>query len=315
MIRHCTCAALPAAPTVHAIALADMDDLWGNAWGSPEDDARPKTWKISEKPRKDDPQEGDLAMPSWATGPGIRWDEPSDTQSSLWSNAHHSAQEWSLENPYGDIPLGDSPLAEPPGDNNSTVELPVEPESHSFSPLSPRVQHDDITPPSPSRERDPELSPSPTPSSHPRSPEPSRSSSPDAFGTFTIGAEHSDTPPFPTIEGPLGGQIGDNEWGSPWGSGSKDADGESAQVASDDTDEWESAKLRQLEMDRRVVRNSFLSTSLVLQRSAPVKPPELLSQIFLHLGEFAKDAWPETQDVAEEDWQRRWHSGMDVNGL
>jgi hypothetical protein len=48
---------------------------------------------------------------------------------------------------------------------------------------------------------------------------------------------------------------------------------------------------------------------------SPVKPPELLSQIFLHLGEFAKDAWPETQDMAEEDWQRRWHFGMDVDGL
>jgi hypothetical protein len=250
---------------IHAIALADMDDLWGNAWGTPDDDARPKTWKISEKSRKDDLQEDDLAMPSWSTGPGIRWDEPSDTQSSLWSNTHQSAQEWSLENPYGDVPLGDSRLTEPPGDNNSTVELPVEPESHSFSPLSPQAQHDDIIPPSPSKEPDPELSPSPIPSSHSRSPEPSRSSSPDAFGTFTIGAEHSDTALFPTIGDPLGGQIDDNEWGSPWGSGSKDADGESAQVAGDDTDEWESAKLRRLEMDRQVVRNSFLSTSLVLQ--------------------------------------------------
>jgi hypothetical protein len=45
------------------------------------------------------------------------------------------------------------------------------------------------------------------------------------------------------------------------------------------------------------------------------KPPELLSQILLHLEELTKDAWPETQDVAEEDWQKRWHSGMDVDGL
>ncbi|SRR6266478_1152342 len=232
-----------------------MDDLWGNAWGSPDDDTRPKTWTISEKPRNDDLQEDDLAMPSWSTGPGIKWDEPSDTQASLWSNAHHTAQNWSPENLYGDIPQGNSRIPEPQGDTNSTVELPVpfEPESHSFSSPSPRAQPDDITPPSPSREPDRESSPSPILSSLSRSPEPSPPSSPDAFGTFTIGAEHSDTAPFPTTGGPLGSQIDGNEWGSPWGSVSKDADEGSAQVASD---EWESAKLRQLEMNRRVVSNS-----------------------------------------------------------
>jgi hypothetical protein len=237
-----------------------MDDLWGNAWGSPEDDVKPTTWAISEKPRNDDFQEDDLAMPSWSTGPGIRWDEPSDIQTSLWSNAnaHHTAQDRPLEKSYDDIPLGDPGLAEPQGDDDTTVELPVEPESHSFSPPLPRTQHDDTTAPSPSRELDRELSPSPTPSSSSPSPspKPSPSSSLDAFGTFTIGAEHSDTAPFPTAGGPLGGQIDDNEWGSAWGSVPKGAEEASAQVASD---EWESAKLRQTEMDRRVVRKSFFS--------------------------------------------------------
>ena len=234
-----------------------MDDLWGNAWGSPEDDVKPSTWKISEKPRNDALQEDDLAMPSWSTGPGIRWDEPSDTVASLWSNAnvHHTAQDRTLDNSYDDISLGNSRLAEPQGNGNSTVELHVEPESHSFQPPSPPAQRDDITA-SPSREPDRELSPSPTPSSPSPSPspEPSPSSSVDAFGTFTIGAEHSDNAPFPTLEDPLGGQIDGNEWSSPWGSVPKDAEEGSEQVASD---EWESAKLRQLEMDRQVVRNSF----------------------------------------------------------
>lgn len=292
-----------------------MDDLWGNAWGSPEDDAKPSSWSTSKKPQNDDLQEDDLAVPSWSTGPGIQWDEPSsDNQSPLWSNGHHTAQDWSLGNTYGDVSLGDSHPAEPPGDlpedKNSTAELPVEPESHSISSPSPRAQCDDITSHFPSRELDGELSPSPTPSSP--SPEPSPPSSPDAFGTFTMGAEHSDTTPFPTTGGSLRGQMDNNEWGSPWGSVSKDVDEENTQFASD---EWESAKLRQLEMDRRVVRNSFLLTTLVLQRFAPAKPPELLSQILLHLEELTKDAWPETQDEAEEDWQRRWHSGMDVDGL
>ena len=235
-----------------------MDDLWGNAWGSPDDDASATTWPSSKKPQNDDHQEDDLAVPSWSTGPGIQWDQPSDTQSPLWSNAHHTAQDWSIEHPYGDISLENSRPAEPPGDlpedKNSKAESPIEPESHSFPPPLPRAQFDDITAHSPSRELDEELPPSPTPSSP--SPEPSPPSSPDAFGTFTIGAEHSDTAPFPTTGGSLGGQIDNNEWGSPWGSVSKDVDEESAQFASD---EWESAQLRQLEMDRRVVRMSFFS--------------------------------------------------------
>jgi hypothetical protein len=37
--------------------------------------------------------------------------------------------------------------------------------------------------------------------------------------------------------------------------------------------------------------------------------------MLLHLEEVAKDAWPEIQDATEEDWQRRWNSGMDVDGL
>jgi hypothetical protein len=229
-----------------------MDDLWGNAWGSPDDEKKATTWSTSQKPQNDDLQEDDLAMPSWSTGPGIQWDQPSDTQNPLWSNAHHTSQDWSLENPYGDIPVGNSSPAELPEDENSTVELPVEPESDSFSPPLPQAQCNDTIAPSPSRELDEELSPSSTPSSP--SPEPSPPSSPDAFGTFTMGAEHSDTAPFPTVGGSLGGQVDDNEWDSPWGNVSKDVDGGSEQFASD---EWESAKLRQLEMDRRVVRTPF----------------------------------------------------------
>ncbi|KAH9995589.1 hypothetical protein BJV77DRAFT_229640 [Russula vinacea] len=273
-----------------------MDDLWGNAWGSPDDDAKATAWSTSEKPQNDDHQEDDLAMPSWSTGPGIQWDEPSDTQGPLWSNAHHTAQDWSLEHPYGDISLANSRPAEPPADDNSTVELPVEAESPPHSPYLPQGQCDDISAPSLSRELDEELSPSPI--SSPPPPEPSPPSSPDAFGTFTIGAEHSDTAPFSTIGGSLGGQVYDNEWGSPWGSVSKDVDGESAQF---DSDEWESAKLRQLEMDSRVV------CTCEATRVAITDPSSFGGS---HEGRLAR-----SQDVADEDWQKRWHSGMDVDGV
>jgi hypothetical protein len=78
-------------------------------------------------------------------------------------------------------------------------------------------------------------------------------------------------------------------------------------------DEWESAKIRQLEMDRRVVS---ATPSLVLTYiTNSCKPPELLSRILLHLEDFAKDAWPGVSDEAEPDWQRKWNSGLDVDGL
>src|SRR6266851_2563176 len=237
-----------------------MDDLWGNAWGSPDDPKDERTWSVSEKPRNDDHQEDDLSMPSWSTGPGIRWDEPSNTQDPLWSNIHHATQDWSLENPYADIPLGIShPPEPPPAHEDFTGELTVESESHS-SPSSPPAPNDDIYTPSPSRELDGEASHSPMPSSA-TSPEPSPPSSPDAFGTFTVGTEHGDTTPIPTIGGSLGGQLGDNEWGSPWGTVSNDADAGSAEGAGD---EWESAKLQQLEMDRRVVSSTISHISFPL---------------------------------------------------
>ncbi|KAI0295958.1 hypothetical protein BC826DRAFT_1174887 [Russula brevipes] len=268
-----------------------MDDLWANAWGSP-DNIKDETTTTSEKPKDDAFQEDDLSMPSWSTGPGIQWNEPSDTQSSLWSQP---TQDWSLANPYSDIPPAPSRLAELPDDKGPAVELVAEPEPHS-TPSSPQAQSDVVSAhaPSPSKELDEEVSPSPIPSPAP-SPSPSPPPSPDdAFGTFTVGTEHSDITPFTTTIGAsFGGKLDDNNWDAPWGSAPKEVDGESAHHASD---EWESAKLRQLEMDRRV-------------------PPELLSQILLHVEELSNDAWPETQNVVEQDWQKRWHSGMDMAGL
>jgi hypothetical protein len=247
-----------------------MDDLWGNAWGSPNDpkdegQVTASTWSISEKPRNDDLQEADLSMPSWSTGPGIQWDEPSNIQSSLWSNVHHATQDLSLENPYTDIPLGNSHPPEPPGDKDSTGELAVESESPS-SPSSLPAPSDDMHTPSPSRGFDEEVSRSPVTPSAP-SPEPSPPSSPDAFGTFTIGTENSDATPFPDFGSSFGGQLDGNEWDSPWRGVPKepDAGGSPAPHA---TDEWESAKLRQLEMDRRVVSSSISFTYLTFLTTA-----------------------------------------------
>ena len=245
-----------------------MDDLWGNAWGSPDDlkdegKLTTTTWSTSEKSRNDDPQEDDLSTPSWSTGPGIQWDEPSNVQSSLWSNVHHTTQDWSLENPYADIPLGSSRHPDLPSEKDAVGELTIEPQSPS-SPSSPPAPSDDIRLPSPSVGLDEEESHSPI-SSSPPSPEPSPPSSPDAFGTFTVGTEHRDTTHFPTIRSPIRGGLDDNEWNSPWGSIPQEAETGSEEHPSD---EWESAKLRQLEMDRRVVSGFISSSSLLFLTTA-----------------------------------------------
>jgi len=246
-----------------------MDDLWGNAWGSPDDvkgnDSKITIpWSTSEKLRDDDLQEDDLAMPSWSTGQGIQWDEPSDTQSPLWSSAHHTTHDWSSEHPYGGISLGHPSFTEPSPGKEIVVEPSLESKPQPSSPSSLPAQSHDITPPSLSRE----VSPTPRSSSAP-SPEPSPPSSPDAFGTFTVGTEHSDAA-LTTTGGSLGGQLDDNEWSSAWGSVEKELDEDDAQHAGD---EWESAKLRQLEMDRKVVSNSnrllpsftFLTTTCIYE--------------------------------------------------
>ncbi|KAI9440542.1 hypothetical protein H4582DRAFT_2074326 [Lactarius indigo] len=240
-----------------------MDDLWGNAWGSPDDvkdERKPVAWSTSEKSRSDDPQEDDLSMPSWSTtGPGIRWDEPSATLSPLWSTGHHDKQQdWSLDNPYDDIPLGNSSQAELPNDDSSN-----DLESH---PTPPTTQSDDDD----------------LPASPPLRRTGARGGSDIFSSDIFSGAEQGDIVPNPSERGSLEGQLVPGV-----------VEDESLQHTDD---EWESAKLRQLEMDRRV-------------------PPELLSRILLHLEDFAKDVWPGIPDEAEADWQRQWHSGLDVDGL
>jgi hypothetical protein len=233
-----------------------MDDLWGNAWGSPDDakDEKKKVvWSTPERSRSDDPPEDDLSVPSWSsTGSGIRWDEPSATLGPLWSNGHHGAaaqQDWSLDNHYGDIPLGNSSQAELPNDDSAN-DLESDP-----TPLT--AQSDDIpaSPPSVKVELEEEVI-SPQVSSSVPTPGPSPPPSPNAFGTFIAGAEHGDIAPFPSERGTLGNQLYANEWDSPWRSAPTVVDDESLQRADD---RWESAKIRQLEMDRRVVSvHSFI---------------------------------------------------------
>lgn len=230
-----------------------MDDLWGNAWGSPEDERKPVVWSTPKT--SDDNQEEDLSVPSWSsTSAGLQWDEPSASQSPLWSTGAGVQQDWSLDsNPYGDISLGDSSQAEL-SNYHSSNDL-------ESDPTLPTTQSDDIpaSPPSVELELEEEVI-SPRPLSSVSTPRPSPPPSPNAFGTFIAGAEHGDVVPFPSERGPIGSQLYANEWDSPWGSAPAVVDDESLQR----TDEWESAKLRQTEMDRRVVSAYFCACFALL---------------------------------------------------
>ena len=279
-----------------------MDDLWGNAWGSPEDERKPVVWSTPKT--SDDNQEEDLSVPSWSsTSARLQWDEPSASQSPLWSTGAGVQQDWSLDsNPYGDISLGDSSQAEL-SNYHSSNDL-------ESDPTLPTTQSDDIpaSPPSVELELEEEVI-SPRPLSSVSTPRPSPPPSPNAFGTFIAGAEHGDAVPFPSERGPVGSQLYANEWDSPWGSAPAVVDDESLKHA----DEWESAKLRQTEMDRRVVSAYFFACFAYITNSC--KPPELLSRILLHVEDFAKDAWPGVEVEVELDWQKKWNSGLDVDGL
>ena len=227
-----------------------MDDLWGNAWGSPDDakdERKPVVWSPPEKTRTDNPQEEDLSVPSWSSGPSIQWDAPSATLSPLWSTSHHGASvqhDWSLDdNPYGDIPLGSPSQTELPNDHSSN--------DLESDPTPPTTQVDEIpaSPPSAELGIEEEVIP-PQVLSSVTTPRSSPPPSPNAFGTFVAGAEHSDVVPFSSKRDSSGGQLYANEWDSPWKSAPAVVEDESLQH---NVDEWESAKIRQLEMDRRVV--------------------------------------------------------------
>jgi hypothetical protein len=89
------------------------------------------------------------------------------------------------DNPYGDIPLGNSSQAELPNDDSSN--------DLESDPTPPTTQSDDIpaSPPSVELELEEEAISPQAPSSV-STPRPSPPPSPNAFGTFIAGAEHGD---------------------------------------------------------------------------------------------------------------------------
>lgn len=219
-----------------------MDNPWANGWSDepekptlndPEQSITP-SWTASHAHSSSmSSEEADLSTPSWSTGMGMKWEEPSDTLGSLWSqttdSGHLDAWESST---YKGISL--SPI--PPSDDVSEKYPPVSPVQREVTPPIPSpVQEISITPPKSS-----------SPSTQPHLP-----SSPDAFGSFEtaigsggVGDPWSSTSAFP----PDTEEV--EQWGSAWTVPKAEEEEPTVQIL---PDEWEIAKQRKENMDRQVV--------------------------------------------------------------
>ncbi|TFY66059.1 hypothetical protein EVG20_g5032, partial [Dentipellis fragilis] len=261
-----------------------MDDPWRNAWGEPLSTHPASTWSIP--PSQPDAEEADLAAPSWSTGLGIEWSEPPDVQGSLWSQ-NTISDPWSPPaNTFEGLTLG----------RTSSMETPESPDEVTTSgtdgePPSTDVVHGAVATPTVVSEQEIEHSVPPSPS-----PDPSLTSSPDAFGTFEIGANADDIDPWPASAAAFGQQPSDQTWGAAWADTAEETPTREDRQQS--VDEWEEARRRKEELDRKV-------------------PPELLATIFAQVEELSKDAWPEPESPeVEAGWQKTWRRGLDgVEGL
>lgn len=249
-----------------------MDDLYNNAWGDPSKPAEDitetvlgarSTWTSPKATTRVEDDEADLAAPSWSTGAGISWDEPSDdTHGFGWSQSE-SDMAWGAST-YEGIHIA-KPIEVTPEEVEVEVkeELPVAPPS----PPSPKEDldldfHDVKTvnesTTSESIVEEPaykslngsagfsEILPSsPSVSDSDETPRVSRAPSPDGFGTFesAVETEEVTSPGFAMTE-----SLEDNAWGGAW---AEETDGESK--AEEPVDEWEVARRQKEAQDRKVV--------------------------------------------------------------
>lgn len=231
-----------------------MEDPWSNAWSDPADLTAPSkysasaTWDAEQRAQRatTEDDEADIAVPSWATGAGINWNEPSqDSHSSLWSQVPPTAS-WSPPHSFSDIQLSKAPDTE----SNKDPSRPTTPDDapvNSSAPASPISAQEDNTVEHPEEV----VEQSPVIPSSSRSPLPTSSPNPDAFGTFEDGTTN-DLDPWPHTASPFDTQEdAQDAWGSAWEE--KVEKDDAVEDREESVDEWEAAKRMKQEMDRRVV--------------------------------------------------------------
>ncbi|KAI0331445.1 hypothetical protein GY45DRAFT_1360805 [Cubamyces sp. BRFM 1775] len=273
------------------------DDLFQNAW-SETTNTIPDTLKQDTKPswspnklNSSFGEEADLAAPSWATGTGIRWDEPSGSPGFSWSQAEPDLA-WG-SSVYEGITLGKVPDEEKPAADDAAAVEVDEDEGKDEENCYDELPQESVPERTPTPDR---ATPSPPtapvlPSSHEIAPELAAPPSPDGFGSFEVGAvdEVAKSPGF-AING-----VEDDPWGATAWTESKE------EAVDEPLDEWERARQEKLKQDRRV-------------------PPEFLANILQQCEGLSRDMPPEDVEgdsVAEKDsWRNDWRSGIEgVPGL
>ncbi|KAH8093776.1 hypothetical protein BXZ70DRAFT_1010370 [Cristinia sonorae] len=275
-----------------------MDDLYNNAWGESVqlDDPRPpkttsddafKALKSSWTRTNVSPigpshavedNEADLAAPSWSTGAGIRWDEPSeDVHGFGWSHAEPDMA-WGTDT-YADIPIGklsqvslslgtaqvdkqeerddvETVTLSPPSTLASTLtasepDIEGEEQVEETECTSTYQTIEEAEPDAPISPVERTLS-SPIPDSPLRTPVPatlpSRSPSPDGFGGFSSGFEEPDSDGFKSVTAAEG--LEDDAWGAAWSSAPVETTTDAEEVEVED--EWTAARKRQENIERRI---------------------------------------------------------------
>jgi len=284
-----------------------MDDLYANAWNDPTDpplsDLKPSTssstWLSPRLP--DAHEEADLAAPSWSTGAGVHWNEPSDSAGFSWGQADTDLA-WNSSTYEGiQIAKPASAPAPEPHDTEGDDAPAVEPQSaEEEAPESPIEVRGLSPPPSPVQEvlaiavplADVEvLSP---PAEH------------DAFGTFESALVPDEDSALALEETTLDAGA----WGSAWAS---ESEAKVAQEA-EPVDEWEAARQRKIQQDRKV-------------------PPAVITALLSECEQFCEEIWPkheaadaavkdahaadkDTAAVDKDDWRNNWRRGLEgVEGL
>lgn len=242
-----------------------MDDPWANAWGEPaKSTAEPhtlwagSTFKTINDTSDLDSSEADIGMPSWTTGAGIQWAEPSEHQASLWGTTL-PPKEWA-PSPYDSISLEKASAEALDHHDSSPSPEPKEPSPPSSPEASSKTIDISIFPLENEMTIPQFRTSSPTSPHSPPTPIPD---SPDAFGTFETGlVDENDVDPWShSIAPPGSAPVEASTWDPEWRTQSSE---EGIEGGSRKIDEWEIAKQQKERQDRHVVRPNSVTSNLFL---------------------------------------------------
>ena len=222
-----------------------MDDPWANAWGEPSK-ASSSNWSAPSISTIHGDHEDDISTRSWSVEPTTHWGDTNLTEASLWRNEPSSSSWQPAHSTFDTIPLSTVP-----------TQLPQFPTSTSDETEKSSSSDKDNSPPSSPISETPSLSPSPSP----KALHISRTTTPDAFGTFKGADEYEESTDEswkPSLSLP---SADADTWTPSWGESNESnfvnppGTAEALDIA------WETAKEQKARQDRHVVRTVYCQES------------------------------------------------------